>query len=147
MLDTISATRNDFLFSLNGDFKVKHGDLDTTNSISGLGFIEEVELRIKSSPGDWYFDSQKGAGLETFEGRMITPALIQSIRESISNSLTYDDFLTTNNFFIEVGVIDIGEVAVKVIFSDNITKHVDYKIQDVRIVFDLKNGTPRIVRA
>jgi hypothetical protein len=146
MLEMITATRNDFLFSLNGDFRIKHGDLEVSNAIPGLGFIEEVELRIKSSPGDWYFDDNKGAGLDEYEGKMITPGLIESIRESIVNSLTYDDFLTKNNFIVDVGVIDVNEVAVKVIFSDNITKYVDYKIQDVRIVFDLKNGTPRIVR-
>jgi hypothetical protein len=146
MLDMIAAERADFMFSLNGDFRVKHGDLETTIDLPGLGFIEEVELRIKSSPRDWYFDPKKGAALEEYEGRMITPGLIQNIKESISNSLTYDDFLTTNNFNIDVGVIDINEVAVKVIFSDNIRRYVDYKIQDVRIVFDLQNGTPKIVR-
>ena len=146
MLNIIAATRNDFLFSSNGDFSIKHGDLETSENIIGLGFIEEVELRIKSSPGDWYFETDKGAELESFEGKMITPSLIQEIKESISNSLTHDDFLTKNNFAIEVGVIDVGEVAVKVIFSDNIRKYIDYKIQDVRIVFDLNNGIPKIMR-
>lgn len=146
MLELITATRNDFLFSLNGDFRIKHGDLEVSQSIPGLGFIEEVELRIKSSPGDWYFDTEKGAGLEEYEGRMITPVLIQTIKESVTNSLTYDDFLTKNNFKVDVGIIDINEVAVKVVFSDNINRYVDYKIQDVRIVFDLRSGVPRIVR-
>lgn len=146
MLDMIAVERTDFMFSLNGDFRLKHGDLETTAHLAGLGFIEEVEVRIKSSPRDWYFDSRKGAGLEEYEGRMITPGLLQNIKESISNSLTYDDFLTINNFNVEVGVIDLNEVAVKVIFSDNIRRYVDYKIQDVRIVFDLQNGTPKIVR-
>ena len=146
MLDLITATRNDFLFSLNGDFRVRHGDLEVSQRIAGLGFIEEVELRIKSSPKDWYFDPEKGAGLEEYEGKMITPSLIQSIKESITNSLTYDDFLNKNNFMVDVGVIDVTEVAVKIVFSDNITRYVDYKIQDVRIVFDLKSGVPRIVR-
>lgn len=146
MLEMMTATRNDFLFSLNGDFRIRHGDLEVSQSITGLGFIEEVELRIKSSPRDWYFDPDKGAGLEAYEGRMITPGLIQSIKESVTNSLTYDDFLTKNNFQVDVGVIDINEVAVKLIFSDNINRYVDYKIQDVRIVFDLRSGVPRIVR-
>lgn len=147
MLDTIAASRNDFLFSLNGDFRIKHGDLETSQKINGLGFIEEVEIRIKSSPGDWYFDFEKGAGLESFEGRAITPALVENIRQSISRSLTYDDFLASSDFSVDVGVIDIGEVAVRIVFSDNIRKYIDYKIQDVRVVFDLKNGTPKIMRA
>lgn len=147
MLDTIAASRNDFLFSLNGDFRIKHGDLETSQKINGLGFIEEVEIRIKSSPGDWYFDFEKGAGLESFEGRAITPVLVENIRQSISRSLTYDDFLASSDFSVDVGVIDIGEVAVRIVFSDNIRKYIDYKIQDVRVVFDLKNGTPKIMRA
>ena len=147
MLDTISASRNDFLFSLNGDFRIKHGDLETSNKIAGLGFIEEVEIRIKSTPGDWYFDLEKGAGLESFEGKAITPSLIEGIKQAITRCLTYDDFLSSSDFVVDVGVVDIGEVAVRIVFSDNIRKYIDYKIQDVRVVFDLKNGTPKIMRA
>jgi hypothetical protein len=146
MLNMMSAIKADLLFSLNGDFVFEHGDIKDSLSLEGLGFIEEVEPRIKSSQNDWYFEPDKGANLETYEGRMITPALIENIKESIKNCLTYEDFLTTNNFIVDVAVIDISEVAVKIIFSDNIKKYIDYKIQDVRIVFDLKNGTPRIVR-
>jgi hypothetical protein len=146
MLDIIAATRNDFLFSSNGDFTVKGGDLETSQKIKGLGFIEEVELRIKSSPGDWYFDLRKGADLESFEGRMITPSLIQGIKEAIKSSLTYDDFLTKSDFRVDATAIDIGEIAIKVVFSTNIIKYVDYKIQDVRIVFDLNSGASRIMR-
>lgn len=147
MLNIISAKKADLLFSLNGDFVFEYGDIKDSLAIEGLGFIEEVEIRIKSTQNDWYFDAEKGAGLEKYEGRMITPALIENMRESIRNALTLDDFLTTNNFNIDIAVIDMGEVAVKIVFSDNIKKYIDYKIQDVRIVFDLKNGTPRIVRS
>lgn len=141
-----TVDRNDLMFSAKGDFIIKHGDLDDTVGIPGLGFIEEVELRIKSSQGDWYFDENKGANLELYEGRMITPALLDSIRETITSSLTYQDFLVASDFYVDIAIIDINEVAVKVIFSDNIQKLIDYRIQDVRIVFDLKNATPRIVR-
>ena len=146
MLDRIAASRNDFLFSSNGDFSIRHGDLETTHRINGLGFIEEVELRIKSSPGDWYFDREKGAGLENFEGTMLNSRLLKEIENSISDALSYDDFLTKNNFRVSAGIIDSEGVAVNVIFSDNITKYIDYRIQDVRIVFDLKNGTPKVMR-
>ena len=67
-------------------------------------------------------------------------------RIEVAVVIVFSFFLTINNFNVEVGVIDLNEVAVKVIFSDNIRRYVDYKIQDVRIVFDLQNGTPKIVR-
>ena len=78
---------------------------------------------------------------------MITPRLIENIKQAITSSLTYDDFLASSDFRVDVGVVDISEVAVKIVFSDNIRKYIDYKIQDVRVVFDLKNGTPKIMRA
>jgi hypothetical protein len=84
--------------------------------------------------------------LDVFEGRMITPALEENIKESISRSLTHDGFLSESAFQIRIARIDVDELAVKIIFSDNVTKYVDYKIQDVRIVFDLRKGTPKIVR-
>jgi hypothetical protein len=53
MLDEISAGKNDLSFSRNGDFVIKEGDLEDTFHIEGLGFIEEVEIRISSSQNDW----------------------------------------------------------------------------------------------
>ena len=147
MINIISANKTDLRFSQNGDFIVQHGDLLDTFELNGLGFIEEVELRIKSSANDWYFDSEYGASLHVFEGRMITPALLENIKESIVSALTYNNFLTPSGFNVQIGIIDIDEVAVKIIFSDNIRNLIDYKIQDVRIIFDLKNGTPRVVRS
>ena len=146
MVDEISAGKNDLSFARNGDFVIEQGDLQDTFHIEGLGFIEEVEIRVASSQNDWYFEVDKGADLDIFEGRMITPALEENIKESISRSLTYDGFLSESAFQINVARIDVDELAVKIIFSDNITKYVDYKIQDVRIVFDLRKGTPKIVR-
>lgn len=146
MLNFISATKNDLSFSKNGDFIVEHGDLKDTFDLEGLGFIEEVEIRVQSAPNDWYFEKEKGAGLDVYEGRMMSPALAENIRESITYALTYDGFLTTNNFRVDIAPIDVDELAVKIVFSDNITKYVDYKIQDVRIVYDLKTGIPKIVR-
>lgn len=146
MINQISASKTDLSFSLNGDFIIEHGDIKDTFSLDGLGFIEEVELRIKSGVNDWYFNPGYGASLHVFEGRMITPSLLENIKESIKGALTYENFLTVSAFDVQIGVIDIGEVAVKIIFSDNIRNLIDYRIQDVRIIFDLKNGTPRIVR-
>lgn len=147
MLNIISARKADLSFSLNGDFVFEYGDIRDTLELEGLGFIEEVELRIKSSQNDWYFKPDYGANLDLYEGRMITPALLENIKESIREALTSDNFMTKDSFDVQLGVIDVGEVAVKIIFSDNIRKYIDYKIQDVRIIFDLKNGTPRIVRS
>lgn len=147
MIDLISARKADLSFSLNGDFIIEHGDIKDTHALNGLGFIEEVELRIKSSVNDWYFDPDLGATLHVFEGRMITPGLLENIKASIKDSLTYGNFLTNSAFHVQIAVIDIGEVAVKIVFSDNIRKLIDYRIQDVRIIFDLKSGTPRIVRS
>lgn len=143
----LNIEKEDFKFSQNGDFSVRNGDLEDTFKYQGLGFIEEVELRIKSSYGDWYFEEDKGANLHLFEGRMITENLLDNIIEAIKNALTYDDFLSMVDFQTEAKQIDMNEVAVKVIFSDNIKKYIDYRIQDVRIIFDLKNATPRIVRS
>jgi hypothetical protein len=143
----LNIEKEDFKFSLNGDFSIKNGDLEDTFKYQGLGFIEEVEIRIKSSFGDWYFEEDKGANLHVYEGRMITPSLMDNIAESIKSSLTQDDFLTSIDFQVVVQQIDIFEVAVKLVFSDNIKKYIDYRIQDVRIIFDLKNATPRIVRS
>lgn len=147
MRRSLNVQKEDFSFSLNGDFAIKNGDLDDTFKYQGLGFIEEIEIRVKSSYGDWYFEEEKGANLHLFEGQMISPQLLEKIEESIKMSLTNDDFLANNDFIVEMRVIDIDEVAVKIVFSDNIKKYIDYRIQDVRIIFDLKNGTPRIVRS
>lgn len=141
-----NVLKKDFLFSRNGDFTIKNGDIEDSSKLNGLGFLEEVELRIKSSYGDWYFEVNKGANLHLFEGRIINVSLLESIKESIQTALTYDDFLVTNDFVVLVMQTDINEVAVKIDFSDNIQKYVDYKIQDVRMIFDLKSGTPKIVR-
>ena len=138
--------KEDILFSRNNDFSIKNGDLEDSLGIPGLGFLEEVELRIKSSYGDWYFDEQKGANLYLFEGQMITVSLLENLRESIQTALTYDDFLITNDFKVSVAQIDMDEVAVKIEFSDNIQKYIDYTIHDVKIIFNFKNGTPKIVR-
>lgn len=146
MRTLISVQKEDLTFSMNGDFSIKNGDLEDTFKYRGLGFIEEVELRIKSSYGDWYFEADKGANLYLFEGKMINQSTLEQLREAISNSLTQDDFVTNSDFTVLVKPVDINEVAVKVVFSDNIKKYIDYRIQDVRIVFDLRNGTPRIVR-
>jgi|LakMenE18May11ns_1017448.scaffolds.fasta_scaffold8963327_1 hypothetical protein len=146
MIRAIVVKRKDFNFSEHGDFIIEHGDLKDTMKFHGLGFMEEVELRIKSSYGDWYFEEEKGANLHVFEGRMISDSLISSIEESISNALTFNDFLSTSDFNVEAIAIDINEVAVKVVFSDNIRKLIDYRLESVRIVFDLKTATPRIVR-
>lgn len=142
----MNIKKNDLTFSKHGDFTIESGDIQDTTGFLGLGFIEEVELRIKSSADDWYFEPEKGASLSEYEGRMITPALIENLRESISNSLTYDDFLVSSDFFVSISVLDLHEVAVKLNFSDNIKKYIDYRIQDVRMVFDLRNGIPKIVR-
>jgi hypothetical protein len=139
--------KEDFKFSQNGDFIILSGDLEDTFKYQGLGFIEEIELRIKSSYNDWYFEADKGANLHLYEGRMITESLLDSIVESISGSLTNDDFLSRVDFEVLVKQVDMHEVAVKLNFSDNIKKYIDYRIQDVRIIFDLKNATPRIVRS
>lgn len=143
----LNLEKEDFKFSQNGDFTIKNGDLEDTFKYQGLGFIEEVEIRIKSSYGDWYFDEEKGANLHLYEGRMITESLLDSIVESISNAFTNDDFLSRVDFEVLVKQVDMHEVAVKLNFSDNIKKYIDYRIQDVRIIFDLKNATPRIVRS
>ena len=147
MLNIMSVQKTDLSFSMNGDFIFEYGDLKDTMELEGLGFIEEVESRIKSSQNDWYFDTEYGANLDLYEGRMITPALLENIKESIRSALIHNNFITKDSFQVQTGVIDIGEVAVKIIFSDNIRKYIDYKIQDVRIIFDLKNGIPRIVRS
>jgi hypothetical protein len=143
----LNLEKEDFKFSQNGDFTIKNGDIEDTFKYQGLGFIEEVEIRIKSSYGDWYFDEDKGANLHLYEGRMITESLLDSIVESISNAFTNDDFLSRVDFEVLVKQVDMHEVAVKLNFSDNIKKYIDYRIQDVRIIFDLKNATPRIVRS
>jgi len=146
MRTLLSVQKEDLTFSINGDFSIKNGDLEDTFKYKGLGFIEEVELRIKSSYGDWYFEAEKGANLYLFEGKMINQNTLEQLQEAIKSSLTQDDFLTNADFNVAVKVIDINEVAVKIVFSDNIKKYIDYRIQDVRIIFDLRNGTPRIVR-
>lgn len=146
MFTGINSKKIDFLFSKNGDFVFEFGDIKDSYNLNGLGFIEEVELRIKSSQNDWYFDPEYGANLDRYVGQMINPSLIQAINESIRFALTYDDFLSLSNFSVDVQQIGINEVAVKVFFSDNIKKDIDYKIQDVKLVFDLKNAVPRIVR-
>lgn len=146
MFTGVNSKKIDLLFSKNGDFVFEFGDVKDSYNISGLGFIEEVELRIKSSQNDWYFDPEYGANLDRYIGQIINPGLIEAIAQSIRSALTHDDFLTLSNFNVDVQQIGIDEVAVKVFFSDNIKRDIDYKIQDVKLVFDLKNATPRIVR-
>ena len=128
MINIVSAGKTHLSFSLNGDFVIQHGDLKDTFDLNGLGFIEEVELRIKSSVNEWYFDPEYGASLYVFEGQMITLTLLENIKESIVSALTYNNFLTTSAFDVQLGIIDIDEVAVKIIFSDNIGNLIDYKI-------------------
>jgi hypothetical protein len=142
----MNIKKNDLLFSKLGDFELKNGDLEDSTDILGLGFLEEVEIRVKSSTNDWYFEEDKGANLPDFEGRMINETLIEDIREAVTSSLTYDDFLASVDFSVDAKGIDLHEVAVKINFSDNIKKYIDYRIQDVRMVFDLRNGIPKIVR-
>lgn len=143
----LNLEKEDFKFSQNGDFIVTSGDLEDTSKLKGLGFLEEVEIRVRSSFGDWYFEEEKGANLHLFEGRMITEGLLDSIIEYISNAITADDFLAPIDFTVDARQIDMHEVAVKIVFSDNIKKYIDYRIQDIKVIFDLKNANPRIVRA
>lgn len=146
MRSVINSRKVDLSFSENGDFIFEFGDLKDTFETDGLGFMEEIELRIKSSQNDWYFDPEYGANLDMYEGKMITPGMLESLSQSVRSALLYNDFLTSDSFDVDVGVVDTNEVAVKIFFSDNIRKNLDYKIQDFKMIFDLKNGTPKIVR-
>ena len=146
MRSFINSKKVDLSFSGNGDFIFEFGDLKDTFEMDGLGFMEEIELRVKSSQNDWYFDPEYGANLDMYEGKMITPGMLESLSQSVRSALLYNDFLTSDSFDVDVGVIDINEVAVKIFFSDNIRKNLDYRIQDLKMVFDLKSGTPKIVR-
>lgn len=143
----INVEKQDLLFSETGDFVVKNGDLQDSRSLQGLGFLEEIENRLKSSFNDWKLNPGYGANLSSFRGLNNNKVLWSRIVDSINYSLTQDHFLLSSDFSVYATGINESQVAVKIIFSDNIRKNIDYRIQDIRIVFNLLTDGPHIMRS
>ena len=143
----VNTTKEDLLFSEIGDFIIENGDLKDTRYLRGIGFIEEVESRLKSSTNDWTLNPDYGANIGSFRGLSNSKVAWRRLEDSISYALTQDGFLLIGDFSVFAIGINESQVAVKIVFSDNIRKDIDYKIQDVRIVFDLLSDGPRIMRS
>jgi hypothetical protein len=138
--------RQDFEWSGFGDFIVSGGDITDTRRMKGLGFIEEVELRVKSSFGDWKLEEDKGANLESYRGRMNNKTTWESITNSMTYSLTQDSFLSNSEFKVFVAPVSHNEVAIRIDFSDNIKLKIDERLHTIRMIYNLDGQGPFIMR-
>jgi hypothetical protein len=146
MREQNTIEKKDFRWSETGDFLVFGGDLRDTRELTGLGFIEEVEIRMKSGINDWGLEPEKGANLDTYRGAPNIKKTWEAISSSITYSLIFDAFLTAVDFTVYVAPVAATEVAIRIDFSDNITKGIDEKLQSVRMIYNLDGQGPFIAR-
>lgn len=136
----------DMEWSSDGDFVIRNGDLSDTLNFRGMGFIQEVEDRVKSTLEDWKLLPKKGANIEEFYGEQNNKKTWKQIETAISFSLTKDGFLNSQDFSVTVAPLSNTEVAARIDFNISLTDTVpDSKIV-VKVVYDLAGQGPFIIR-
>ncbi len=141
-----SVRREDLLWSSAGDFVFESGDIKDSRGISGVGFLEEVERRLKSSFGDWKTNETDGANMHLFRGRNNDDTTWSEISNSIIYGLTYDGFLASLDFEVFIAPVSYSEVAIRIEFTDNIKNMLDHRVQNIKIVYNLMGSGPYIMR-
>ena len=86
--------RYDLSFSPDGDFILDDsGDFAVSGNQECLR--EDIEIRVKTSRGDWKSFPMLGADLETLVGRKNTHKIPLVGKEFIERSLTYDSLVSS----------------------------------------------------
>jgi len=136
----------DLKWSNEGDLVIENGDLADTKNINGLAFLQEVSDRVRSSSGDWQMMSEKGANLDEFIGVVNSSSTQKAIEDTISFSLTRDNFLDSQDFQIAVIPVDNTQIAVRIDFDTSLTDiEADSTIQ-FKLIYDTSGKGPFIVR-
>ena len=140
------VVREDILWSQLDDFTVVNGDLADTRSKSGLGFLEEVEIRLKSAIGDWKLDGEKGASIIHFEGRINNEKTWGEISDAISHTLSHDLFLYATQFEVFIIPLSEDEIAIRIDFNKELGILLDEEIPSIKLVYSLVGHQPYVMR-
>jgi len=102
-----------------GDFVFK-GDLQTIEDRQVLKHL--INERVKTSFGDFRLNIESGADVERFVGAAITDQLIDDIKASIQNSLTYDGLLPPQDITIAPLKVGNNRVYFRIMITDPYSK-------------------------
>lgn len=136
----------DLKWSNDGDFTLANGDLADTIHVTGSGFLQEVEDRVKSSSGDWKLYPSKGSNLEDFKGENNDPLTWALIEQSITYALTANQFLNKNDFKIVIAPISPDEIAIKIDFDVSLTEVQPDSTISIKMIYNLDGNGPFIIR-
>lgn len=131
----------DLFWTSSGDFAFEptKKDFKNTKIYNYRSMIQRILTRVMSSPGDWEFSPQLGAGLESFLGKKNTEALGNEIQLRIENELITANFLSLNEFLVNVFPISKEEIGIVIEVTPNnqresILLKFTYNASDNRVV-------------
>ena len=144
MIDRLDVV--DLKWASGGDFIIENGDIADTYDIVGLGFIQDVEDRVKSSYQDWYLDPSRGSSIEEFEGEINNEDTWEGIENTVSLALQRGGFLHASDFTVTVAPIDEYSVAARIDFNLEDLDPVTNDSLTIKIIYDLHGTGPFILR-
>ena len=130
----------DFLFDNAGDFNFdsESKDFTSTKNKHMRSFIQRLITRIMSSPGDWTYQPNIGAGLNSFAGKPNTRETGERIKETILGAIIGPDMLSPGQATCDVFPLSMNSLAivlkVQAGFSNNILLTFTYDMRDNKLV-------------
>jgi hypothetical protein len=136
----------DYAWSVDGDFELRGGDIATTSTKRGKGFLQEVRDILMSSTGDWLLDRQRGANIDAFIGEVNSSNTRTRIEESIKFALTKDGFLEKQDFIVTAARASTTQTVVRIDFDTSLTDGEANSTIQFNIVYDTDGKGPYIIR-